>query len=276
MPDTKKTRMVIISDTHCGHAVGLTPPAYQWQVGKRGVLNRQKAAVVQKESWKFYAKTIDALKPIDIGVLNGDLLEGKGQASGGVELLAPDMNEQVAIAVMAASYMEAKHYVIVHGTPYHTGMNEDFEDHVADKLRVLPGVKSVEADDHTWLDVNGCVFDFKHEVKASSSPTGRWHGLAEDALWNLLWHAQGEQPKADVLIRSHVHYHVFSGGADNPLALTMPALQAQGTRYGSRRLSGRVHLGLVYFDINENGSYEWQAVIAKLKSQRAQTTKLLI
>ena len=61
---------------------------------------------------------------------------------------------------------------------------------------------------------------------------------------------------ANVIIRSHVHYHEFSGNPTH-IAMTTPALQGWGSKYGERQCSGIVDIGLVQFDISE-GEYSWK------------------
>jgi hypothetical protein len=268
----RPTRVLIASDFHSGHAVGLTPPELQWRMIKNAVHN--KAVVIQREVWNFWEETIASLQPIDVAILNGDLIDGRGERSGGIELITSDRNIQVEMAIAAISRIKAKKYIFTRGTAYHSGTEEDYEDNVAKAVKGQKGVELVKIGNHEWVDVNGLVFDCKHHIAGSQIPHGRFTGLARDVLWNLLWSLQEEQPKADVVIRSHVHWHAFLGGGDIPLAITTPAMQGMGTRFGARICSGRVHLGLVYFDVNKDGSYTWQSVLGKLGSHKARVTKV--
>ncbi len=80
MPDK---RLVIISDLHCGHRAGLTPPDWQSDFRKNSKTQRNKFAELQRELWQFYADTINDLRPVDVLVVNGDAIDGKGSLSGG-------------------------------------------------------------------------------------------------------------------------------------------------------------------------------------------------
>ena len=113
-------RMVVISDLHCGHVVGLTPPRWHFQIDGKLYAN-------QKELWGFYAQSIDSLKPIDILVVNGDAIDGKGCRSGGTEQNTTDRLEQCEMAIECIEYTEAKTVRMTYGTPYHAGQDEDFE-----------------------------------------------------------------------------------------------------------------------------------------------------
>lgn len=258
----EKKRLLVLADLHCGHRVGLTPPAYQ------SAIPGNKYYQIQVGLWAEYVKKIEALKPIDILVVNGDAVDGKGQRSGGTELLTTEMKKQAEMAAECIRYTEAGKVIIVRGTPYHVGESDENEDTVAEK------VGAVACGDHEWIDVNGVVFDFKHFVGASSIPHGRFTALAKDKLWNTIWnHEHEQQPDADVLIRSHVHSH---HGCFDPyfLGMTTPALQAAGTKFGARKCSGVVHWGFLWFDVFEDGSYAWNRHITVLESQKIKPIKL--
>lgn len=266
----KDKRLICIADPHCGHRVGLCPPKYQWQVkhDKGHIWN--KFARIQKECWKWYEGKVKELMPADILVLNGDAIDGRGERSGGVELITGDRNEQVRMAAECIEIWQPKQIVITRGTPYHTGEIESWEDVLADFLKGKN--YKVKIGDHEWIDVNGVVFDFKHFVGASVVPYGRKTTLSRDVVWNELWAEAKLQPRADWIIRSHVHYceggFTFRGSRQIN-ALITPALQAMGTRHGARKMSGLVDFGLVEWNISEEGNVEWQPHIAEVRSQAA-------
>lgn len=248
-------RMVVVSDLHCGHKVGLTPP--RWHNMNDGKLYK-----IQKELWGFYTKAMDSLKPIDILFVNGDAIDGTGHRAGGTDQKTTNRLEQCEMAVEAIEYAEAKIVRMSYGTPYHTGDGEDFEAVIADRV-------GAKIDGHTFLNINGLVFDIKHKIGSSGVPHGRYTSLAKEKLWNTVWHNRDEQqPDSGVLIRSHVHYLADCG---NHLwrAITTPALQGYGSKYGVRQCSGVVDIGMLVFDIEDNGDYSWRPIMAELAQQKA-------
>ena len=263
---------VAMSDEHTGHLVGLTPPSFHWDCGNETL--KQRALAIQRECYSFYRATINALKPIDAVMNVGDAIDGDGNRSGGAELIIPDRLDQAKVSADLLAECESPRYVLVRGTAYHTGQREEFENTMVEKLE-KSGAK-VSIGDHEWPQVEGTdvVFDLKHKIGSSRIPHGRYTPLALDMLWNELWAVQEEQPKASIIIRGHVHYHVYLGGADWPLVMTLPALQGMGTRYGKKECTGRVHFGLVSFHITRQGAWTWQAHIGKFASQKAQTCKI--
>ena len=112
------------------------------------------------------------------------------------------------------------------------------------------------------------MIDIKHHVGSSQIPHGRHTAVARDRLQNVLWAEHDEQPKANIIIRSHVHYFSFCGGS-NWLAMTTPAMQGYGSKFGARRMSAPVDVGLIHFDIDEEGGYQWQAHEAQLPCLKA-------
>jgi hypothetical protein len=240
-------RVVVISDLHCGSDVGLTHPMWQ-------------GTPLQKELWDAFAEMIKAVQPIDILIVNGDMIDGKASRSGGTRMITVDRAEQAEMAASAIEFTEANDIYLTYGTGYHTGNSEDWEGVVADKL-------GVPIEDQLWVEVYDTTFDVKHFVGASSVPHGRHTSIARDRLWNILWADMGQQPKSDVIIRSHVHYHNYNGGP-TWVAMTTPALQGLGSKFGSRIPSGTVDFGIVYFDVDEEG-FSWDSDIILVESQVA-------
>jgi hypothetical protein len=256
-------RLVVLADLHSGHEFGLCPPAWWAQVDDSGA-RRAKAGIFQRQLWSFYTSALDALKPIDIIAVNGDAIEGKGERSGGVELITSDRHEQVAMAKEAIDYAEAPVVRLMFGTRYHTGADEDFE---AALRNTVKGKASIHG--HDFLDINGRQLDIKHKVGSSSIPHGRMTAIARARLWNVVWNSERErQPRADIIIRSHVHYFGYCGAA-SWLGMTTPAL-TYNSAFGIRDCEGLVDVGLLVFDFEDDGSYSWRPILAgfdKLKVQ---------
>lgn len=259
-------RVVVISDQHAGHRVGLTPP--KWQTAILG----QKYHKIQMELWKEFSTKIDLIKPIDVLMVNGDCIDGRGKRSGGTELITVNRQEQVDIAAAAINYCEAGTVVMTRGTPYHTGDKEEWEDILAKK------VNCNKIGDHEFYNIGGVIFDVKHNIGSSSIPHGQFTPIARDRLWNLIWSEYEMQPKADILIRSHVHYYLRLGGIDWDGFVT-PALQGMGSKFGAKICSGLVHWGFIWFDIYDTplpSGKKWtmDKHIVGIKSQKATVTKL--
>ena len=262
--ECRHKRLVVVSDVHCGHRAGLTPPGWQYSL-QDATPSRAAWGGLQRELWNWYTATMNALQPIDWIVCNGDAIDGRGGRNGGVELITTDLEEQAQIAVACLREAQAQNHLIIYGTPYHVGTEEDFEAYIARELEAHIG-------GHEWLDINGCIFDFKHKIGSSGVPHGRHTAVARERVWNLLWNERDWAPLARVIIRSHVHYHAYSGDPTH-LAMTTPALQGPGSKYGVRQCSGVVDFGLVHFDIDEHGGYSWKAHLLNINAMRPTPVK---
>jgi predicted phosphodiesterase len=253
--------ILVISDTHCGHVAGLTPPG--WQMRGEEAARHPRIAAQQRAMWKWYAGKIAECGPFDILVCLGDAIDGAGKRSGGVEQITTDRDEQVAIAGYcireALTYgkggLPKTRTVLIAGTPYHTGAEEDWESVLARDVLAEKG----KACDHEWVRAEGVVLDCKHKIGGSSIPHGRGTSLLRSKLWNTLWADRGQQPDADVLLRGHVHYHAFAGDR-RYLSMTAPCLKGHGDRYGARQCEGTIDLGFLTFRV-DGASYSWKAHI---------------
>ena len=266
-------RVLVISDTHCGHVAGLTPTAWQLRPTKGTLTKHNKWAKLQRELWARFTGLVEQLAPIDYMFHIGDCIDGDGYRSGGTEQITTDREEQADIAASVCNHVRLHarrgfKIVGVYGTASHTGPAEDFENIVADRS----GWEKIGS--HEWVDINGCVFDLKHHLGSSGIPHGRHTASAKEHLWSQLWSERGLTPKANVILRGHVHYHQFCGGPDW-LSMTMPALQGMGSKYGARRCNGLVDWGVTHFDVGKDGSIEdWHAHCTTIKSQVTQAIKL--
>lgn len=240
-------RILVISDTHCGHMSGLTPPGYQLPLDSDNPL-RRRFADFERRTWEWFVAEMEKCRPFDALVWNGDILDGKGERSGGNELIMSDRLDQIGMAEKILDTIDAPSTHLIYGTPYHVGRDEDWEAVLAEKMDLHIG-------SHEWIEAEGVTIDFKHKVNTSVMPYGRHTAPSRSRLWNQIWAERKMQPKADIIIRSHAHYYDFSGDARG-LAIVTPGLQGW-TKYGSRECEGTVDYGFLTIDCEE-GHYSWR------------------
>jgi len=256
-------RMVVLSDLHSGHMLGLTPPAWQYSKDneKLGEIAR-----LQSEGWEWYTNAIKEVgKDVDILVCNGDLIDGRGDRSGNAEVITTDRMLQVAIGVEALEKWNAKKVFFTRGTPYHTGNGEEFENIAADRMGGI-------IDDFLNLEVNGKVFNFKHKVGNSGVPYGKATPVLKQKVINQLETDYNDMPNADVVIRSHVHnMHIIQNSVG--WAITTPALQLN-SRFGRQQCSGIIDYGFIVIDVYENGDIDVSPVLAKLNTNKPSIIKV--
>ena len=168
--------LLAMSDTHCGHTLGLTPAS--WDKSDKVAHYPMRRAM-----WKWFEQTVP--KKPDIVIFNGDAIDGKGQASGGSEQMYMDWDDQVNMAADIIKGINPGSVYMSHGTAYHTGKDKDYESDVA---KAVNAVRIGGEDD---LDVRGNVFNYKHHLGRSAVPHGRATAVLRDALWNMNWAERG-------------------------------------------------------------------------------------
>jgi hypothetical protein len=247
-------RVAVIADTHCGNRSGLTPPGWQYEVGS-GDREREGWAAWQRALWKAYADICKDIQPVHLLIANGDLCDGRGRKSGGIEEIDADRRLQTEMAARCLRQMQAKRTIIVSGTPYHSADDgEDWDAMVAERLKRTTAVGTEQ-----YIDIKGVVLHVKHHAPSSVIPHGQFTGPAREAVWTELRALRRGYPRAQIIVRSHVHYGADAGNRWWRVLLT-PCLQGE-TLY-PRKLSLRdIDLGLVVIDIARRGSweirYEW-------------------
>lgn len=257
-----KKRALYASDPHSGHLVGLCPPGFDPPINNE---RQEKCAIVRRQVWDYFASIVEKYRPYDISIWGGDMVDGRGARSGGTELISSDMKVQCDIAASAIRFVGAPVVRMVYGTGYHVAVEgTDMEDFIASEVGAKIGA-------HEWYDINGKIFDVKHKIASSAIPHGRLTPLAREIMWNRLWYPK--QPLADVLLRGHVHYYEQTDH-DGCLGFTAPALQGYGSKFGSRECSGKVDIGLIIFDVYDDGEIVWKKELANVSTQTVKAETL--
>jgi hypothetical protein len=249
------TRLLSIGDLHSGHVTGLTHPDFDSRPSNRDS-PQHKLYQFRRKAWKLFTQSVDALRPIHILLVGGDMVDGRHTKNKAKETLFADRSEQASNAAACINYVQADENCLLYGSDYHVGVTQDDEDEVAKEVENLQEIGCVGQ-----YEVEGWVFNAKHYIGRSSIPHGRFTQVARDRLWNLIWSARGEYPKAHIVLRYHVHYFTFCG-EDDWTGFTNPSLQGK-TRYGTGRKGDLVHWGMLYFDIEKEG-ITWKPKIYKL------------
>ena len=253
--------ILCIGDPHCGSKYGLTPPEYDSTPGK-ALIEETRLYNARRELWDFYIKNVKKIKP-DVLIVNGDLIDGIGKKSGGREQLTTDITEQQRIAAAVINKSKAKQVYIIRGTGYHVTGETEHEDEIAN----LVDAEYISNQMH--LDVYGTIINVKHHIGSSGIPHGRATAVLRSKLWNSLKSIREEQPKADIIIRSHTHYFMATQDAQG-VAMILPALQLPGTVFGSKICEGIVDIGMVILEVSTK-KYNWRPIIANLECVKEHT-----
>jgi len=267
-------RILVISDTHCGHETGLTHPDYQVkaQENPRSDLAKRdnKFRDIQKHVWNWFSDNVHKDGPFD-GIFHlGDNIDGRGDKNGGRELITPSQQFQCDMALRVYEAVPLKRNAsirMVYGTPYHACSGyELWEDLIAS------GLKRCKIGWREFVDVNGCIFDLRHKVGRSTVPYGSGTPIARQKVWNQLWAIRGLQPNANVVLRGHIHEYNAISKADWD-AISLPAFQ-WSTDFGAGQCDGIVNVGYIVFEISEKGEYVWVKRMCQLQQLGVTASKL--
>lgn len=252
------------SDTHCGHDVGLTPADFNWQPPERASNAEHKSYKFRTAAWDWFINEMGSRKPYDIALWIGDLVDGPGEKTSGSEDL--EIPLQVDMAVEVIKMVDAKQNYFVRGTPYHAGKSKiTWED------MVFGIVNGNQIGDEGHYQFNGLNVTAKHKIGNSSSPVSRYTALASAQIKQMLWAEIEQQPKADLILRAHIHRCSQIGDpALNKQAWVTPALQGLGSVYGARQTDGLpVHFGFLNLKIKNRDDWGIEAHIAPMEMQKA-------
>lgn len=226
----------------------------------------------QLEAWQAYQHMIRMWHNPDILISNGDLIDGRQHKQGGAELITADRNVQCEMALNCIFPWHAKRILMTYGTTYHVGdQAEDFEYQICNMLKAKHYKARIEG--KLFIKVEGLTIDARHFVGRSVIPYGKAAPLMRDMMWNILKSAEEEEPRADILIRSHVHYYLYIE-ENGKVMITTPALQLARGRFGSRLCVGRVDWGAIRLTLDKGKIIGKDIYIWKLRANKAKVIKI--
>lgn len=268
--------LVVLSDTHCNHTVGLCLP----QV-KTGDGDYSTAGVIRRwvfHQWESVLEEIEKKKRGELWtILNGDIVEADSKQRSG-QLISRDKTEiaNTAHDVLLPLMEMSKGVYVLRGTEAHTGVNASVEEEFAQKFDNV--IENKETNKHTWwhlpLVFSGVKMDIMHHPKGNGGgrPYNSQSGVDRLASDTLFEAANEQADIPDLVIRSHLHGYKDSGSAFRTRAIITPAfclLTAYGYRIG---LSHDGELGAVLIHC-ENGQYEVEPITRKPRKTKWQSVK---
>lgn len=262
-------RVFIGGDFHCGHVVGLTPPEYIGTVPEEGNRVAYKHYKQRQMLWEWFERELDEAGPYDIALVNGDTIDGTGIRSGGTELLTVDRMAQVEMAASVIRRINAPIVYMTHGTAYHSGKEEDWELLVAREV-------GAEIGDNFNGRISGLAVNMRHFIGGTGAISSRFTGLNKAQVNQWYWSERKQQPKANLILRSHIHSCRYAGiPGENWAAWSLPALQGLGSKYGARAIDGLpVDFGFLVLDVESQDNWTITPHIMALHYQAGKTYEL--
>jgi len=236
------TRILALSDFHAGAHSCIVPP---WSKYSQHHLETP-LGLLQRELWSMVEQIPEEHRNPDAVFFLGDAIDGKASRNGGRELYTTDRHEQVdmALDILESFNIPDGEFYAVRGTPYHTGVEEDFEDLVA---KAYNG----KIDNALFVKIEDVTFHLQHKSSSSSYEHNRPSAIARERYFLNLQSDANNYPKVDVILRGHVHYNIGAYGPGWESA-TLPAFTATGANnYGTRQCKGVVHFGYTFITVHE-------------------------
>lgn len=237
-------RIVVVSDLHAGSMYGMLPPGFRTFEGVQRPQNPGQVYLWQ--CWLDFVGRALKFKP-DAVIVNGDLVDGSQRANRGSELALPAWKDQRDAAIGVLKELKkrasAAKWYFTQGTPYHVGNFGAAEEDIAAALggeeyfSVGTGKLCRET---LWLETEGVIIEAAHHISVS---TGfyRLTALDREMQWSAISGKDSTKgvPKADLIVRSHVHYFSLGEHASK-IGVTTPCWQLQ-TRYMRKHSVHRLH-----------------------------------
>lgn len=233
--------ILILNDLHAGSVFGMLPPNFK--TSDSGTKGQNPGQKHMWGHWIALSKMMSKTK-LDAIVINGDAIDGPQVKSRGQECSLTDLNDQERAAIETLDVMIARvaegpsgkiPLYFVQGTEYHDGRGAENFENIAQKMGGIKyeglgtGRYSHEVLD---LDFDGVVLNIAHHVGGGGGIT-RGNALDKEMIMSALAGKMGKFPKADCLIRAHMHFfcHIEHGSKHGVIA---PCWQLQ-TRFMRHR-----------------------------------------
>ena len=236
MGDGKIIKGIVVSDLHCGHLTGLTPPRYM----------SDDTRITQEPLWCWYEDTIKKIGLVDFVVVNGDAVDGEGKKDT-LGHLTTNTLKQAEIAFECLRIIQTKSFYMTYGTPYHVSGSYQYEDVVAEKL------KAKKITDVLRLQCGMTKFNFRHVVGRSDTAYGQGTPILKEIIRDMVSSLVNEHETADYFVRSHVHY-VCEAGIGRKKCRTTGALQVPESVYGHKLRPMFYEIGFLELQILPDGN----------------------
>jgi hypothetical protein len=245
-------RIGVVSDLHCGSIFGMMPPHFMASDGRECKQNPGQAYL-----WECWEDAAKHMGKFDALIVNGDVVDGCQFRQGGMEFCLPMREDQAAAAEHCLRYLWKKigkpRLYFIQGTEYHDARVGREVEVIARNLGAVKyrglgtGRYSREVLD---LQIDGTIINFAHGISASG---GLYRATAPDreGVWSALAGKAGKSPKADCVVRSHIHSYVHVEHASKHIVIT-PCWQLQ-TRFMRRNSAYRMipDIGFVVITVDD-------------------------
>lgn len=266
--------IAVVSDTHTGSALGLSPVEFHRDDGQR--VRRSAAQDWTWQQWAAFWQRVAAYKArLDgykvLAVFNGDMVD-KNKHSG-YQLMSENEDDIIdaAIEVAEPARRVADEIAVVRGTEAHVGGSGWMEEQLAKEIATLRPSDKLAS--WWWFPVNagGCRFAFAHHPGTNSNVPWTNGNAANRAAAAAVFEYFGETDYPQLITYGHVHHNEDSGDNQPIRAMFLPSWKLSDAYDNRNRAGRRVTVGANIY-VAEGGRYHVDKV--RIKSQRETAAQL--
>jgi len=199
--------VLIVSDIHNGSSTAICTP--EPEIADLETTYRPNK--LQQELYSVWQECIDDLvqKP-DLLVINGEPVDGANIKNAGKQSWTTNLQDQLNDTEKLLNEIPYKKLLFTRGSGYHVDQQgTNFEEIIAkqmnaDRYKAFGG--SGMTDYYALVEIHGKIFNFSHHIGFARWASYRTTSLAREMAGMVF--EKDKMGKADVLVRSHVHYFV--------------------------------------------------------------------
>lgn len=227
------TNLVVISDTHCGCALGLCP--------EDGVLlddgGEYKPSKFQRKMWAYWLDfwenwVPDATRGEPYAVVfNGDAIDGVHHKS--TTQISQNLTTQRGIAYEVLKPVVERcegRYWHIRGTDAHVGASATDEEALAKSLGAIPNDDGQYARYDLWKSVGPRIVHLLHHVGSTGSQAYEATAVGKELVESFTEAARWDRRPPDAIVRSHRHRCIqidIPTAHGNGFAVVTPAWQGK-------------------------------------------------
>lgn len=193
-------RLGLISDLHMLQKYALVPPKFRIAGGSAV----DPTAKYQEYLWDCWLDFAKRVPPLEVLIINGDIIHGRDKKQYGVEVVSSDLTDQAQAFVYAVGLLRDKvgKLWITRGTSYHEDMYEAVEWAATelDAEKWGPNRRTGNVLEGVW---QGRTFNVTHHMTRGFIYKGT--AASRTSLLAAAAEAEGKVNRADIIVRSHLH-----------------------------------------------------------------------
>ena len=261
--------ILVLSDVQDGHKLSICSSQPKYSQAPPAEPTIYQPNKVQKALYKAWEEVAKEWKRPDILVLNGEPIEGQQYKNMGTEVWTTDLNDQLEDAKVLIDMFDAKKIYCTRGSDYHVSLKGVPLEEAFGQMVGAEKVGGYYAPYEIYLEEEGVVFNFAHHVGYNMEFYRSTALTREMALMKL---NESHKWKADVIVRSHVHYFWYVGSTSH-MTMSTPCWKLADWFMQRKGPGGAVpDIGAVRFTVDK-GKYTWEKKIYKLPAFKAPLIK---